>query len=116
MAVTRDDVIRVAGLARLRLDEERTASLVAQLNGILDHMAVLAGVPTEGVQGAAGVGDAGLPLRADAGPPIPLERPPQALAPRLPDGSPAARDGYFLVPRLSTHEGAERPVPEAPEP
>ena len=108
--------MHVADLARLRLDEERIAALVAQLSGILDHMAVLGGVPTEGVQGAAGVGDAGLPLRADSGPPIPLERPPQTLAPRLPDGSPGARDGFFLVPRLSTHEGADGGAGGAPEP
>ena len=107
MAVTRDDLTRVAELARLRLDEERVPALVAQLNGILEHMAVLAGVATEGVQGAAGVGDAGLPLRTDAGPPVPLERPPEALAPRLPDGSRAWRDGFYVVPRLSTHEGAD---------
>ena len=104
MAVTRDDVVHIADLARLRLDEGQVPALVAQLNGILDHVQVIARVPTVGVQGAAGVGDAGLPLRTDAGPPILLERPPEALAPRLPDGSRAWRDGFFLVPRLSTHE------------
>ena len=111
MAVTRDDVTRVAELAHLRLDDEHVAALVAELNGILEHMGVLAGARTEGVHGAAGVGDAGLPLRVDAGPPLPLERPPEALAPLLPGGLRASRDGFFLVPRLATHDGAD----EAPE-
>ena len=39
----------------------------------------------------------GAPLREDAGPPIALARPIAAFAPSV-------RDGFFLVPRLSTHE------------
>ncbi len=111
MAVTRDDVLHVAELARLDLDEGRVPALVRQLNGILEHMSVLAKVKTEAVQGTAGVGDAGLPLRADVGPPIPLERSPEAFAPRAAAGR-AWRDGFFVVPRLATHETAD----EASEP
>jgi aspartyl-tRNA(Asn)/glutamyl-tRNA(Gln) amidotransferase subunit C len=40
-------------------------------------------------------------LRPDAGPPIPLLRAPAFFAP-------AMRDGFFLVPRLATHEDMER--------
>ena len=111
MAVTADDLARAAELARLRLEDERVPELVRQLNGILTHMRVLGAVDTEGVPPAAGVGDAGLPLREDHGPPVPLERPLEALAPRGPDGRPAMRDGFFLVPRLATHAEA----PEALE-
>ena len=106
MAVTADDLARVAELARLRLDDERVPELVRQLNGILEHMRVLGAVDTEGVPAAAGVGDAGLPLREDHGPAIPLERPLEAIAPRGPGGAPATRDGFLLVPRLATHAGA----------
>jgi aspartyl-tRNA(Asn)/glutamyl-tRNA(Gln) amidotransferase subunit C len=112
MAVTRDDLMHVADLARVHLEEARVPALVAQLNGILAHMGVLAKVRTDGVQATAGVGDAGLPLRADVGPPIPLDRPPEAFAPRQAGGGRAWRDGFFAVPRLATHEGAD----EAPEP
>jgi aspartyl-tRNA(Asn)/glutamyl-tRNA(Gln) amidotransferase subunit C len=99
MAVTRDDVAHVAELARLALDAERVDELVGQLNGILAHMDVLRQVNTEGVEATAGIGDSGMPLRPDQGPQIPLDRPRESFAPEM-------RDGFFLVPRLSTHEDA----------
>src|SRR5689334_9942827 len=100
MAVTRDDVMHIAALARLHIDEARVPELVSQLNTILEHMEVLGQVNTEGVMATAGVGDAGLPLRADAGPPLPLSDAREAFAP-------AMRDGFFLVPRLATHEDSD---------
>lgn len=99
MAVTRDDVVHIAALARLALDETRVPALVKELNGILSHMDVLRKVDTEGVMGTAGVGDAAAPLRSDVVAPIPLRRPRAELAP-------AWRDGFFLVPRLATHDAA----------
>lgn len=99
MAVSREDVVHIAALARLALPEERVPELVAQLNGILSHMDVLRRVDTEGVIGTAGVGDAAAPLRPDTGPQIPLRHPRDSFAP-------VWRDGFFLVPRLATHEGA----------
>jgi aspartyl-tRNA(Asn)/glutamyl-tRNA(Gln) amidotransferase subunit C len=87
-------VRHVAALARLGVDEARIAVLAAELSGILEHMAALQEIDTSGV--AAGPEGAGAPLRADAGPPIPLARPLAAFAP-------AMRDGFFLVPRLATH-------------
>ena len=100
MAVTIDDVRHIAALARLGLDDDRATLLVRELNTILGHMDELSKVNTSGVEESVGVGDGGLPLRADAGPPIPLARSLDAFAP-------AMRDGFFLVPRLSTHESAE---------
>ncbi|HWE41128.1 MAG TPA: Asp-tRNA(Asn)/Glu-tRNA(Gln) amidotransferase subunit GatC [Gemmatimonadaceae bacterium] len=99
MSVTIDDVKHVARLARLGVTESRAAELVGELNRILDHMSMLEKVDTEGVAEAAGVGASGMPLRVDAGPPIPLAR---ALA----DFAPAVRDGLIIVPRLASHEGA----------
>jgi aspartyl-tRNA(Asn)/glutamyl-tRNA(Gln) amidotransferase subunit C len=103
MAVTRDDVLHVASLARLALDETSVPRLVRELNGILEHMDALQRVDTAGVMGAEGVGDAGMPLRADGGPPYPLAHPREGFAPEM-------RDGFFLVPRLSTHEDATESV------
>ena len=100
MAVTVDDVRHIAELARLGLDADRTRSLVAELNTILGHMEVLAKVDTAGVEPTTGVGASGTPLRADTGAPPRLARSPQAFAP-------AMRDGFFVVPRLSTHETSE---------
>jgi aspartyl-tRNA(Asn)/glutamyl-tRNA(Gln) amidotransferase subunit C len=97
MAVTREDLLHVASLARLALDDASIPRLVKELNGILAHMEVLQKVDTAGVTPAEGVGDAGMPLRADGGPPYPLAHPREEFAPET-------RDGFFLVPRLSTHE------------
>ncbi|NUO62982.1 MAG: Asp-tRNA(Asn)/Glu-tRNA(Gln) amidotransferase subunit GatC [Gemmatimonadaceae bacterium] len=99
MAVTIDDVKHVARLARLGVTEERAGELVAELNGILGHMAALEKVDVEGVMAADGVGALGMPLRVDSGAPYPLRHPLDAFAP-------ATRDGFILVPRLASHEDA----------
>jgi len=99
VAVTLDDVRHIAALARLGVSEERARTLVAELNMILAHMDVLSRVDTTGIEPAGAAGLAAAPLRDDAGPAIPLERTREAFAP-------AMRDGFFLVPRLSTHEDA----------
>ena len=100
MAVSLDDVRHIATLARLGLPDDRAQSIVAELNTILEHMDVLSKVDTSGLEEVVGVGAAGLPLRPDAGPPIPLARALDSIAPRT-------QDGFFLVPRLSTHEDPE---------
>ena len=87
----------MAALARLGLDEARVPALVAELNGILVHMDVLARVKTDGTP-VGGVGAGGMPLRDDEGPPY-------ALAHPKGDVAPAMRAGFFLVPRLATHAG-----------
>ena len=51
-----------------------------------------------------GVGTAGTPLRVDGGNQIPLARPREAFAP-------AMRDGFFIVPRLATHEDQDTESP-----
>lgn len=100
MAVTLEYVRHVAALARLGISDERAHALVAELNAILGHMDALSRVDTDGVEPVAGIGAAGTPLRSDEGPPTPLARPIDRVAPRM-------QDGFFLVPRLSTHESAE---------
>ena len=97
MSVTVDDVRHIAALARLGLPPERIPSLVAELNRILQHMDVLASVPTRPDQRVTGVSAGGMPLRADAGPQIPLHHAREDFAPVM-------RDGFFIVPRLATHE------------
>ena len=99
-AVSVDDVRHVAMLARLGLTDERARELTKDLNTILEHMDVLARVNTSGAGETAGIGAAGMRLRKDAGPPTPLAEPPEAFAPEM-------RAGFFVVPRLSTHEDPE---------
>ena len=96
MAVTRDDVRHVAGLARLGISDDALETYVAQLNGILGHMEVLAKVPTASADDQA---EQGMPLREDRVGAVPL-----SLA--LAEFAPKVRDGFILVPRLATHEDA----------
>ena len=99
MSVTVEDVRHIAVLARLGLPSERIPALVGELNRILEHMDVLAAVPSRPEQRVAGISAGGMPLREDVGPQLPLARAREDIAP-------AMRDGFFLVPRLSTHEDA----------
>lgn len=100
MAVTREDVKHVAALARLGMTDERATEFTAQLNTILGHMDVLSRVDTKSLEPVVGIGAERASLAPDAGPPVKLERPREDIAP-------AMRDGFFLVPRLSTHETSE---------
>jgi len=62
-------------------------------------MDVLAEVDTAGIDLHARAEGEGMPLRPDEGPAIPL-------AVGRGDFAPSMRDGFFLVPRLATHEDA----------
>jgi aspartyl-tRNA(Asn)/glutamyl-tRNA(Gln) amidotransferase subunit C len=97
MAVTIDDVRHIGSLARLGVSDDRARALVAELNTILEHMTVLSRVDTTEVDPLTAIGADSAAVRGDSGPPIALQRPIAAFAP-------SERDGFFLVPRLSTHE------------
>lgn len=99
MAVTIGDVRHIASLAHLAIDDARAHALVGELNTILAHMDVLAQIDTTGVEVAVAPGTTRAPLRSDAGPPASLAHPLAAFAPQV-------REGFILVPRLSTHEDA----------
>lgn len=100
MPISIDDVRHIASLARIGLTDDRAASVVTELNTILRHMDVLSSVDTAGVQEAIGVGARGTPVRGDNGPPIPLAVGLDAFAPSL-------REGFLVVPRLSSHESTD---------
>lgn len=96
MAVTEQDVLHIAALARLGIPSERVGAIVGELNRILEHMAVLQEVDTKSVDPAVSVGAVAMPLRKDGGPQLPLARSRDRFAPSM-------RDGFFIVPRLATH-------------
>lgn len=99
--VSEDDVKYVASLARLALDASRVSQLVSELNGILGHMDVLARAQF----GSQPFGDTpeAMPLREDqAGTSTALSLPLAQIAPEM-------KDGFFLVPRLATHEDSGEP-------
>lgn len=99
MSVTIDDVRAMAALARLGVDDATARGLAVELNSILEHMEQLGKVDTGGVE-SDGVGPVAAPLRDDVVRPVKLER-------AIDDFAPSTRDGFFLVPRLSTHEDPE---------
>lgn len=104
MAITRDDVVKVAKLANIALDEARLDALARELSTILGHMEELAKVDTERVLPAEGLSSGGQRLRADHGPADPLFNAPATFAPET-------RDGFLIVPRLATHEGSPERSP-----
>ena len=104
--VSADDVRHVALLARLGLSEQRVAALTKDLNTILEHMDVLSQVDTAGIGESVADPEKGMRLRDDEGPPIPLAEPLVSIGPEM-------RDGFFVVPRLSTHGDSGADAPES---
>ena len=93
MPITRDEVRRVATLARLRLEPAEEERLTADLAHILDAFVRLQALDTTGVEPTAHVEDTGAGLREDA-----ITNPPagDALLANAP-----ARDGrFFRVPKI----------------
>ena len=103
MAVTREDVLHIAELARLGIDAARADALTKELSAILAHVEVLSQVNTASVPTTGEVGAAGTPLRPDVGV-SPL------MKGTLESFAPAMRDGFFIVPRLATHEDSSESV------
>jgi len=99
MAVTKADVLHVAELARLAVPAERLDHLVSELNGILAHMDVLEKADTSAVESSLSVPVESTPLRSDSSGPLPMLTTREKFAPSM-------RDGFFIVPRLATHEDA----------
>jgi aspartyl-tRNA(Asn)/glutamyl-tRNA(Gln) amidotransferase subunit C len=97
MAVTREDVLHIAELARLGIDTARAEELTKELSAILAHMEVLSQIDTASVPTTAGIGAGGTPLRPDVGVPPLMKGTLESFAPSM-------RDGFFIVPRLATHE------------
>ena len=93
MAITRDEVVHVARLARLALTDEELDRFTEQLAGILSHAADVAALDTEGVPPTAHPLPIVNVLRADDPGPC-LDR--DVVLSMAPD----AHDGRFRVPRI----------------
>lgn len=92
MSVSRDEVLHVARLARLRLSEAEVTRFTDQMNDILSHVEALAQVESTSAP-AVDIALGPAPLRADEPGADVLDRPPEALAPGW-------TDGFFTLPRL----------------
>ena len=102
MSITREEIIQIANLARLRLTDSESESLSDDLNQILEYVDTLASLEVpEGERLELGPPEA--PERkAGQIPPDPMEQPPASSAPDF-------REGFFVVPSPPSLGGADDP-------
>jgi aspartyl-tRNA(Asn)/glutamyl-tRNA(Gln) amidotransferase subunit C len=97
MALTPQDVSRIANLARLELAESEQAALLGQLNGFFSIVEQMSAVDTSGVEPLytplSAVQEVALRLRDD----VVTESNQRELNQR---SAPAVEDGLFLVPKV----------------
>jgi aspartyl-tRNA(Asn)/glutamyl-tRNA(Gln) amidotransferase subunit C len=99
MRITRDDVLHIARLAELAVDEGEVERLTKQLDDIVGYVAQLDALPAEPGADLFHPGPPELAWREDEVRPQALAFPPSALAPEF-------RHGFFVVPRLAGMEEA----------
>jgi aspartyl-tRNA(Asn)/glutamyl-tRNA(Gln) amidotransferase subunit C len=97
MSVTRDEVLRIAQLAELDVDEDALQELAEQMSRILDYVAQLSAVPANGTVKTFVPGPDAIRFRADEVAPAPLAFGPEEFAP-------AFKEGFFVVPKLGQFE------------
>ena len=97
MALTSQDISRVAELARLELRPDETEHTLSQLNGFFKLVEQMEAINTDGVEPlahpAAVLGQVALRLRDDI-----ASEPNQREASQI--SAPAVENGLFLVPRV----------------
>jgi len=99
MSVSRDDVLRIAQLAELDVDEDALPDIAEQMSRILDYVAQLSALPspTNGTVKTFVPGPDAIRFRADEVAPSPLAFGPERFAP-------AFKEGFFVVPKLGQFE------------
>jgi aspartyl-tRNA(Asn)/glutamyl-tRNA(Gln) amidotransferase subunit C len=98
MALSRDEVLKVGTLSRIRLSDQEVDRFASQLSAILGYVDKLRELDTAGVEPLAHALPIHNVLRADE--PRPGLTPEQALA-----GAPESADDFFRVPRVLDEEG-----------
>ena len=97
MALTYQDIERVANLARLELRPDETQHTLSQLNGFFKLVEQMEAINTDGVEPlahpAAVLGEVALRLREDI-----ASEPNQREASQV--SAPAVENGLFLVPKV----------------
>ena len=92
-SVSRDDVRRIARLARIRVTDAEADSLAGDLGAVLEYVELLDSLDTTGVEATSTVIPLATPLRAD--------EPSEPLAPEVAVmNAPAAEGSAFAVPRV----------------
>jgi aspartyl-tRNA(Asn)/glutamyl-tRNA(Gln) amidotransferase subunit C len=91
--ITAEDVRKVAELARLDLPEEKIATYTTQLERILDYVAQLQGIDTEGVPPTTRAVEVVNVTREDGVVPTPVRE-------ELLDLAPQREGDFYRVPRI----------------
>ena len=91
MAISSDDVLHVARLARLRLTDDEVARMTDQLSTIIGHVEQLSSLDLSGVEPTAHALDLTNQVRAD-------EARPSWPRPEVLANAPDPADGGFRVP------------------
>ena len=93
MPLKKEDVAKVARLARIKMDDDKLEELLPQLSNIIGFVEQLAEVDTDNIEPLASVVDINLRLRedevTDGG------YPEEILA-----NAPETLEGYFVVPKV----------------
>ncbi|MCG8534170.1 MAG: Asp-tRNA(Asn)/Glu-tRNA(Gln) amidotransferase subunit GatC [Pseudomonadales bacterium] len=93
MALDKDDVTKIAHLARLQMDESEVPAITERLSSILGMIEQLQAAPTEGVAPMAHPTDAMQRLRKDEATESNQREAYQKVAP-------ATENGLYLVPKV----------------
>jgi aspartyl-tRNA(Asn)/glutamyl-tRNA(Gln) amidotransferase subunit C len=91
--ISREELEELALLARLRFGDEEAERIRRELSAILDYVAQLGGIDTEGIEPMTHAVPLDCPLRPDV--PAPSLAAEEALA-----GAPQRSDDFFIVPRI----------------
>ena len=98
MSVTREEVAKIASLARIKMGDDELDTMVPELNNILDWVEQLGEVDTSGVEPMTAVIPNSLRLRDDV-----VDADPLTAGGRREDvlaNAPAAEHGFFGVPKV----------------
>ena len=100
MSVAPEDVLRIAQLAEIQVDDDVLPTLVVQMSRIIDYVAQLNALPAGETTRPFLAGPDAIRFRPDEVKPWPLAVGPGKLAP-------AFKDGFFIVPRLGQFDARE---------
>ena len=98
MSVDKEQVAKIAHLARINMSDDELSRMVPELNNILDWVEQLGEVDVEGVEPMSAVIPNTLRLRADE-----VDADPKTAGGRRDDilaNAPAAEHGFFGVPKV----------------
>ena len=93
MALTKQDVAKVARLSRIKMDDDKLEELLPQLSNIIGFVEQLSEVDTDNVEPLASVVDINARMRED-------EVTDGGYAKEVLANAPEELEGYFVVPKV----------------